>query len=264
MIRLNLNEDDDINELFANRLFFGRLADIGQLRIRFQRYVERHLEECEDENMEESNNNPNFMNEKDMNYKLYPFYINWKKIEANELGYYRILLHFGYFGASIYSTFKEKYTDLTMKNIFHVFSTFISEYLVKKDNVEVGEESKKIAKEYIEKLPNIDEIFLLIKKKILMFKEVPVFIMILKIYEIYYFLNKCDKMLIVLKSQFLLCNYLTDNEYKDIYNGYFKGKASKTLKKLAESNGKSYELPKTKSKYLNHIKSIYKELETNK
>ena len=49
------------------------------------------------------------MQEKYMDFRLYPFYINWKKIEANDSGYYRILVHDGLFGTAIFSAFKEKY-----------------------------------------------------------------------------------------------------------------------------------------------------------
>ena len=47
------------------------------------------------------------MEEKFMNFRLYPFYINWKKIEANDPGYYRVLVHYGYFGAAIFSSFSK-------------------------------------------------------------------------------------------------------------------------------------------------------------
>ena len=101
-----LSEIDPFN-IFYNRILPGRMANIEELQFHLRRLFLRHIEEREDEQIKEDNTNPNFMLEKDMNFRLYPFYINWKKLEANESGYYRIFVHFGYFGASIYSSFKE-------------------------------------------------------------------------------------------------------------------------------------------------------------
>lgn len=101
------------SRISPSQLFPGiRISNIEELQFRLRRYFRRHIEECEDEAIiEEENNantNPNFMKEQDMNFRLYPFYINWKKLEANEPSYYRTFIHFGYFGASVYSSFKRK------------------------------------------------------------------------------------------------------------------------------------------------------------
>ena len=98
-----------------------------------------------------------------MNFRLYSFYINWKKLEANEPSYYRTFIHFGYFGASVYSSFKEKYQNLSLDNILFVLSSFISEYLLSKDNKD--ETSQNVIKVYFEKIPNLDDICELIKKR---------------------------------------------------------------------------------------------------
>ena len=256
-----LSEIDPFN-IFYNRILPGRLANIEELQFHLRRLFLRHIEEREDEQIKEDNTNPNFMLEKDMNFRLYPFYINWKKIEANESGYYRIFVHFGYFGASIYSSFKEKYPSLDVNNILHVLTSFISEYLLSNDNK--TETAQKFIKEFFEKIPKLDDIYELIQKRVIMLKEVPMILLILKIYEINYLMEKnkeeCEK---VLKNQYLLGSYLNDNEYKEICQTHFKGKISKAFKKIVETHGKDYELPKTKAKLLNHIKLIYKKIRSS-
>ena len=249
------------SRISASQLFPGiRISNIEELQFRLRRYFRRHIEECEDEAViEEENNahiNPNFMKEQDMNFRLYPFYINWKKLEANEPSYYRTFIHFGYFGASVYSSFKEKYPNLSLDNILFVLSSFISEYLLNKDNKD--EASQKVIKDYFEKIPNLDDICELIKKKVIMLKEVPMILLVLKIYEINFMIQKNNVELEkVLKAEYLLGTYLTDEEYNDI-NKHYKGKINKLFKKLVEENGKEYKLPKTKEQYFNHIKYVYK------
>ena len=214
------------------------------------------IHEIEIENESISNSNPNFMKEENMNFRLYPFYINWKKLEANEPYYFRTFIRFGYFGASIFSSFKEKYPSLSSDNILYVLSNFISEHLLNEDSKD--EASQKVIKDYFEKIPNLDDICDLIKKKVIMLKEVPMILLVLKIYEINYMIQKNNVELEkVLKAEYLLGTYLTDEEYTDI-NKHYKGKINKLFKKLVEENGKEYKLPKTKEQYFNHIKYVYK------
>ena len=248
----------DPSTIFYSRIS-GRMANIEELQFHLRRLFLRHIEEREDEQIKEDNSNPNFMLEKDMNFRLYPFYINWKKLEANESGYYRIFVHFGYFGASVYSSFKEKYPSLDVKNILYVLTSFISEYLLSNDNK--SESSQKLIKEFFEKMPKLDELCELISKKIIMMKEVPMILLVLKIYEIYYLIEKKYKEVeTVLKNEYLLGTYLNDNEYNELCKTHYKGKISKTFKKIVETHGKDYELPKTKIKFVNHIKLIYKKI----
>ena len=247
---------------FYSRIFPGRLANIEEIQFQLRRLFLRHIEEREDEQIKEDDSNPNFMLEKDMNFRLYPLYINWKKIEANESGYYRIFVHFGYFGASVYSSFKEKYPSLDVNNILYVLTSFISEYLLSNDNK--SESSQKLIKEIFEKMPKLDSLCELIQKKVIMMKEVPMILLVLKIYEIYYLIQKNNEELEkVLKNEYLLGTYLNEEEYKNIYQTHYKGKISKSLKKVVETNGKDYELPKSKQKFFNHIKLIYKKIKTN-
>ena len=250
------------SNVFFSRLFPGRVANLDEIQFRLRRIFQRHLEEREDELIKEDNSNPNFMQEKEMNFRLYPFYINWKKIEANESGYYRIYLHFGFFGSAVFSAFKEKYPSLDVNNILYVLSSFLSENLLSSDSK--SESNQKIIKEFFEKMPNIEILGELIQKKIIMIREVPMILLVLKIFEIYYMKDKkYEDIEKVLKYEYLLGTYLTDNEYKEIYQNHYKGKIGKTFKKVVETHGKDYELPKTKNRFVNHIKLIYKKMKQN-
>jgi len=255
-----MNHNRLSNLTFRAPLFFSRILsnrNLEELRIPFRYFFQRYIDEREDEPLKEEITNENFMEEKYMNFRLYPFYINWEKIEANESGYYRILVHFGYFGAAIFSSFKEKYSNLDVNNVLFVLAGFISEYLLNKENK--TEEAKKTIEDFFEKMPNLNDICELIEKKIIMMKEVPMLILVLKINEINFIIQKnYNEVEKVLKYEYLLMTYLSEDEYKNIYNEHFRGKISKIFKKLVDTHGKNYNLPKTKVKYINHLKSIYK------
>ena len=110
-------------------------------------------------------------------------------------------------------------------------------------------------------LPDINIIISLIKNKILMFKEIPMYILILKIYEIYYLYDKEKQKLVeLMKYQYLLISYLKDNEYKKLFEKNFGEKIKSVFDKIVDTLGKKYELPNSKKKYINHIKFIYKSL----
>ena len=83
------------------------LTRIERIRSELIRYIRLQwiINEEEEELRPESNNNPNFLKEKDMKFNLYPFYINWKKIEERKNSYYDIFIHFGYLGAAIFFSF---------------------------------------------------------------------------------------------------------------------------------------------------------------
>ena len=259
--RINLNQIS--SRISLAEIFPGaRFSNIEEVQNRLRNYFRRNRQEREDEDAlieleYNSNLNKNFMKEKDINFRLYPFYINWKKLEANEYDYYHILIHFGYFGASIYSLFKEKFPILTVKNIIYILSTFIPDFLLNKDSKE--ESYQKEIKEFFDKLPYLDDLLRLIKNKIMMFKEVPLIIIVLKLYEIYFLIKKNYKEIEkVLKGEFLLLNYLNENEYDQIVKNHFNGKVRRIFLKIVVDNGKEYELPNTKLLYYNHIKYIYK------
>jgi len=241
---------------YDNELLSRSQTNIENFRFELARYFQRHIEECEDQIVPELNNNPNFLHEKDMKFNLYPLYINWKKIEANQHNYFDMFVHFGYFGASIYSSIKEIFPNITNKNILYIFSKLCYDFLINEN-----EEQEKKDKElfiFISKLPENKVIYNLINKKVLMFKEIPIFMIILKIYEIYYlYKDEETKLIELLKTQYLLISYLTDDEYKEIFQNHFKGKVSSIFRKLVNLIGNQLEFPNTRKKYFNHIKYIY-------
>lgn len=246
------------SEIIFSHIVSRHLGNLEEFHIPFRRFFQRYIDEREDERFKEEKTNENFMQEKDMNFRLYPLYINWKKIEENDPGYYRILVHYGYFGASIFSSFKEKYVRLNVDNVLYILAGFIYENLLKKEK---NEETKKIIKDFFERMPNLDKLCELIEKKIIMMKEVSVFLLILKIYEINFIVKKSNEDIEkVLKYEYLLLSYLNEEEYKDIYNSNFKGRVKKIFNKIVEEHGKDYALATTKTKYINHIKSIYQKI----
>jgi hypothetical protein len=248
------------NRMIARRF---RINEYDEIQIQFSNYIRRRrYENSQDEALIEAedtiNTNPNFMKEKDINFRLYPFYINWKKLEANQQGYFRMFVHFGYFGASIYSLFKKKYPILNIKNILYIFSSFIPDIILRKNKKDEN------IKYLFDKLPDLDSIYQIILKKIIMFKEVSLYLIILKLYEISYIENDNKSDLEkVLKSEYSLGNYLTDDEYKNIYNEHYKRKISKIFEKLEENKGKEYEFANTKDNFFCHIKYVYKKFIKN-
>jgi hypothetical protein len=258
-----MSESEDNNDSESNNELISR-SETNLINIRYElaRYFQRHIEECEDLIVPETNNNPNFMHEKDMKYNLYPFYINWKKLEANENNYYDMFVHYGYFGVSVYSSFRDIYPNITKTNIIYLFSSFCYDFLVNENQEQ--EKNEKELTSFLTQLPENKIIYKLIKKKIIMFKEIPIYLLILKIYEIY-FLYKVQesKLLELLKYQYLLISYMTDEEYKEIYQNHFKGRVSSLFRKLVGVFGKQLELPITKNKFINHIKYIYQSINKN-
>ena len=234
--------------------------NINSIRNEIIRLIRMRYIDMEVQNSQVKNNNPNFMQEEDMKYNLYPLYINWKKIEERKNEYYGIFIHYGYFGAAVFSSFKmiDYSINLTYKNIIETFSTMCSEFLL---NSKDKESDSKEAREFMNLLPDINIIISLIKNKILMFKEIPMYILILKIYEIYYIYDKEKQKLVeLMKYQYLLISYLKDNEYKKLFEKNFGEKIKSVFDKIVDTLGKKYELPNSKKKYINHIKFIYKSL----
>ena len=253
-----MSDPEDILSYLDIESFSQNRAE--EIRTEIIRFIRMHWIDNEEESAKETNNNPNFMQEKDMKYNLYPFYINWKKIEERKNSFYDTFAHLGYFGAAVFSNFKteECPINLTYKNIIFTFSTLCYEFLT---NTKDKEKATKDAEEFMNKLPNLDKIYNLIKKKIIMFKEVPIYIIIMKIYEIYFLYNVDEKKIIeLLKYQYLFISYIKDEEYKEIFKKYFSEKVRKIFEKMVETLGKQFELPSTKKRYLNHIKYIYQSL----
>ena len=253
---IRLSGDSAMRELLNSRIFSGNISNLEIFQQRLRNYFERHLDYREDSDDEiETETNQNFMKEEDINYKLYPIYINWKKVEANAEGYYKVLARFGYFGVAVYSAFKEKTPNLNVDNMLYSLAQVVSEYFFSKD---VNSESiQKAIKNYFENIPDLEKILELLKKKILLLKEVPVINLVLKIYEVYFLKNqKYDELKKVLQCMFLIGNYVTEEEFKEMYNNNYKGKIKKIFKTVS-SNGKEYKLQKTKPKLFSHIKKVY-------
>ena len=246
------NASETGSRSFYSRILSSQFTDIEELQLRLRSYFQRRLEECDNEIIPETNMNPNFLHEKDMKFDLYPLYINWKKLEKNENEYFFSLSKFGYFGASIYSNFKPNYPGLELKNIFFIFASFIYEFLNNKNDIQ-----KKV-KEFLTQLPDLKIIFSFIKKKIIMFKEVPMILIVLKMYEIYYIKNKNKEVINeIIKYLFILINYLSNEEYNEIFSENFSGKVNNIFKNISKTYGKIYALPSSKVDFINHLKFVF-------
>lgn len=245
--------------ILLDHLLSNQLNDVEELRFSLRALFQRRLDECENEIVPETNKNENFIHEKYIKYSLYPLYIDWKKIEGNESEFYMTLAHFGYFGAHIYSTFKSLYPGLKTKNIINVFSLFTKEFLENPKNK--TEEMAKEAEKFMALLPELKTMFSLIKNKVIMYKEVPMYLMIFKIYEIYYiFTNEKKKIIDLLKNEYLLISYITEEEYKEIYEEHFQGKVSQVFSEIVKKFDKMYEIPKSKNGFINHLKIIFQDV----
>jgi hypothetical protein len=100
----------------------------------------------------------------------------------------------------------------------------------------------------------------MIKKKLILVKEIPVFIIMLIVLEIFYFkydneeYKNHEKQKYILQSQFTLINMINDDEYQKIYDESFKGKPVKILRKL------NYHMKKERKLYLKHINQMNNDL----
>ena len=172
---------------------------------------------------EMKSDNKNFLKEKDVKFELYPLYINWKKIdkqsfEGKDNYYFNIFKIFGYFGEAIY----EILIKSVPKTDYFTHNNFLNElYKLYK---------KEYTKEELEKnifYKNIKDIYedtiSLIKNKIIIFKEIPIFLIILKFYQsIFSSLKDKNNAIESLRSQFVILSYLKNEEYEKIYNTHLK------------------------------------------
>ena len=201
-------------------------------------------------------NNNNFMQEKNIKYYLYPLYINWKEIEKEKENnvYYDIFKLFGYFGEAIFLLLKETFH---MYDNYYNYKNFLKElYSFYTDNYD---ELTIVNDKFFKKIVNIyDDVISLIKNKIIIFKEITIFLIIMKLYELYFIkTNVDDKVLEVLKYQYIILSNIKDDEYNKIYNNYFK-QLNKAEDSFAYRRIMSF--PKNKNKYINHMRSIYKKI----
>jgi len=226
----------------------------------FDRERERERErENEREKINEiESNNENFTNENKIKYNLYPLYINWKKIESKSVNnsYYNVFKLFGYFGEAIFNIIKEA-NDEDKEHYTH--RNFLSElnfYYTKMYTKEEINENK-----FFKRLINIyDDVISLIKNKLIIYKEIAVYLIVMRLYE-KYFLTIADpqKVLEVIKMEFNIISHMKDNDYKKIYNVYYK-KINRDDSNNLWTYDRKNKLPKSKESYINYIKIIYKRL----
>ena len=201
--------------------------------------------------------NENFIQEKNIKYSLYPLYINWKKIESKNLDnviHYNIFKLFGYFGAAIFNILAESSIyDLdyfSYENFLFELNSFYVKYF---------SESQIKNSDFFKKIINIyDDVISLIKNKIIIFKEICVFIIVMKLYQTYFSKIKDSKKLFeVIKYQYIIISYLKEDEYKLIYNKYLKKLNRKSSFDILFN---SHIYPKNKKKFINNLKIIYKDI----
>ena len=221
------------------------------------------VERVNDKLKEIKSTNDNFMQEKNIKYTLYPLYINWKKIEKKSPNnvYYNIFKLFGYFGEAILNILieiKGNEADFNHINFLKKINLYRKNY--SKSQIKENEFFKKLITIY-------DIVISLIKNKIIIFKEISVFLIILRLYEIYFLtINDSNKLIEVLKYQFsIICN-LKDDEYKKIYENFYKrignnadyDEEEEEVDIWLSKNNQNF--PKNKIKYINYIKRIYKKI----
>ena len=260
---LNGVEDDENREYTGQNLLerlqdmsptsrsnvLSRLREIFEIRTRRRLYDDYSVDEDMENAIYNSNENfKQFSKENDINFRNYPFPINWVEIENDENEYYYILSKYGYFGVSIYTQLN-KIKKVTLNNLIVLIAEMFSSFL-KKESVEK-------LKEFIFSLPQTPEmIYKMIKNKFILVKEIPVYLIMLIIYEIFYFshdneqFNNYNNQKLILKSQYALINMINDDEYKTIYDDSFKGKPIQILSKL------NYNIKKERKKYLKHINKM--------
>jgi hypothetical protein len=215
----------------------------------------RHTTQFELNEKEIQSENENFIQEKNMKYSLYPLYINWKKIESKKLDnimYYNIFKIYGYFGAAIFNLLCESDEG------YHSYKNFLFELNL--FYVRFYSESQ-IKNEFLKKITSIyDDVISLIKNKIIIFKEISVFLIIMRLYELNYKkIKDNDKLFEVIKYHYVIISYLNEHEYNKIYLNYFRKINRRTCDDFLLF-GKLYLLPKTKKEYLNYLKTSFKNL----
>ena len=239
---------------------------------RLRYYLSIFYGERQGQEINDNSSNANLMKDWDLNFRKYPLYINWKKLEKTKEGNYEIFVKYGCFGSSVYTSLKAKCPALSYKKFLLDFCLMVKDFILKQNKTE---EDISLGKRLMENLPDLEVIFSLIKNKVILFREMAIFIIVLKIYEICYYgnedgfvgviKNRSDTLIAILKHLFILLNYLSSSEYEEIYAENFKGKIEEDcIKILAESKGRLYELPKTKKKFIEHIKYVYKAFKKTK
>ena len=223
---------------------------------------ERHRESLNLKEIE--SNNEHFIQEKNIKYNLYPLYINWKKIEnkdKNDNNYYNVFKLFGYFGVAIFNILNDSNAQdnhdnyYNYKNFLFELNMFYVKYYTK---------AKMEENNFFKKLINIyDDVISLIKNKIIIFKEITIFLIVMRLYEKYFLkIDDENKVLEVLKYQYIIISKIKDEEYKKIYNKYYE-KLNKESFQNVWIFGNKNKFPNNRNNYINQLRRIYKSLNKN-
>lgn len=221
-------------------------------RIRHRSLYDDYSDDEENEFNNQNNTNNNFIKDNQIDFRDYPLKINWEQVENDKLSYYSILNKFGYFGVSLYTSLIDYDKKLTIEN----FITNVVEiiYRIFKKN------KKKEIENFIKILPSLNNIKFLINQKMILFKELPAFIIIFKVYELYLtkYINKfydCNEYKLLLLIQFKIIKLINDEEYKKIIETHFKGRPSKTFELLG------IVFHKEKKQYEDYIKKVFRKIQ---
>ena len=246
----------DINA-FENHFYINDLIDYD-----IEENLSINSREREIGNLKEiKSNNNNFMQEKNIKYNLYPLYINWKEIEKEKENnvYYDIFKLFGYFGEAIFLLLKETFH---MYDNYYNYKNFLKElYSFYTDNYD---ELTIVNDKFFKKIINIyDDVISLIKNKIIIFKEITIFLIVMRLYEKYFLkIDDENKVLEVLKYQYIIISKIKDEEYKKIYNKYYE-KLNKESFQNVWIFGNKNKFPNNRNNYINQLRRIYKSLNKN-
>ena len=242
-----INQINFLEEPFDN---YEPFRDMLRATMRIRR---RHREILELEEIKElESDNENFIKEKNIKFDLYPLYINWKKIETKKYPneYFNIFKLFGYFGEAIFEILKE---TIPKSDDYYTNKNFLIE-LIKLYQKDLTKEEIEQNKFYKKLLDIFDDVISLVKNKIVIFKEIPIFLTVLKLYQLLYSLLKDKKNCIEsLKYQFIILNYLKSDEYDLLYDKYLK--VCKTGRFLGYNIFR-----RSKDEYIKQIKREYKAL----
>lgn len=242
-----INRINFLEEPFDN---YEPFRDMVRATMRIRR---RHREILELEEIKElESDNENFIKEKNIKFDLYPLYINWKKIETKKYPneYFNIFKLFGYFGEAIFEILKE---TIPKSDDYYTNKNFLIE-LIKLYQKDLTKEEIEQNKFYKKLLDIFDDVISLVKNKIVIFKEIPIFLTVFKLYQLLYSLLKDKKNCIEsLKYQFIILNYLKSDEYDLLYDKYLK--VCKTGRFLGYNIFR-----RSKDEYIKQIKREYKAL----
>jgi hypothetical protein len=251
---------ENFDSPFYNEYLFytPRLFSIYSFERDRDRERERERENESGKIKEIESNNEYFTNENNIKYNLYPLYINWKKIESKSLNnsYYNVFKLFGYFGEAIFNIIKEANNE---NKDHYTHRNFLSELnLYNEKNYSTAEIKEN---RFFKRLVSIyDDVISLIKNNLIIYKEITVYLIVMRLYEKYFLtIDDTTNALEVLKMEFKIISNMKDNDYKKIYNVYYK-KVNRDDSHHFWMDDRKNKLPKSKERYINYIKIIYKKL----